>query len=112
MKNTYRHTHTLLHTTHTHTHTHTHVHIYIILSANPSKRQPKYNLPKAAQAQVQFDDKATYPDNRKGNKFAGIDVFFQGVNVQNTKSRIPLPYTSIDETLYLYDGRKTINAIF
>ena len=90
------------------------IYIYIIyiISANPSKRQPKYNLPKAAQAQVQFDDKATYPDNRKGNKFAGIDVFFQGVNVQNTKNRIPLPYTSIDETLYLYDGRKTINAIF
>ena len=52
---------------------------------------------------LEFDDKETRRQRWREDKFATICEFFMKMSENN--GRNPLPYASVDETLYLYRGR-------
>ena len=51
-----------------------------------------------------FDDNSTRKERWTTDKYAAFRDFFELMNKNNATSRIPSPYTSIDETLYPYRG--------
>ena len=53
---------------------------------------------------IEFDDLETRPQRWKEDKFACIREFFEKVNKQHAKMRIPSAHLAIDETLYPYRG--------
>ena len=54
---------------------------------------------------LKFDDKETQRQRWREDKFAAIREFFMKMNKNNGRCRNPLPYVSVDETLYPYRGR-------
>ena len=54
---------------------------------------------------LEFDDKETWWHQWREEKFAAICEFFMKMNENNGRCRNPLPYMSVDETLYPYRGR-------
>ena len=54
---------------------------------------------------LEFDDKETWWQQCREDKFATIREFFMKINESNGRCRNPLPYVSVDETLYPYRGR-------
>ena len=54
---------------------------------------------------LEFDDKDIRPGRWEEDKYAAIRSFFEKVNVNNAKLRVPSPYVSVDETLYPYRGK-------
>ena len=53
---------------------------------------------------LSFDDKDTRAERWKLDKYAAFRDFFERMNVNNARARVPSSYTSIDETLYPYRG--------
>ena len=54
---------------------------------------------------LEFDDEETHRQRWREDKFAAICEFFMKMNKNNGKCHNPLPYVSVDETLYPYRGR-------
>ena len=54
---------------------------------------------------LEFDDKETQRQRWREDKFAAIREFFMKMKENNGRCCNPLPYVSIDETLYHYHGR-------
>ena len=54
---------------------------------------------------LEFDDKETRWQQWRKDKFAAIRGFFMKMNEINGRCCNPLPYVSVDETLYPYCGR-------
>ena len=54
---------------------------------------------------ITFDDKSTWDECKKNDKYACIHELFETINENNAKYRYPSSMLSIDETLYLYRGR-------
>ena len=60
---------------------------------------------------IQLDNKTSYHKRWKRDKFGAIWILYEEVNVQNAKNKTSSTYTSIDERLYLYCGKKKSNKI-
>ena len=54
---------------------------------------------------LEFDNKETRRQRWREDKFAAICEFFKKMNKNNRRCRNPLPFVSVDETLYPYRGR-------
>ena len=54
---------------------------------------------------VEFDDKETWQQRWREDKFDAIHEFFMKMNESNGRCCNPSPYVSVDETLYPYRGR-------
>ena len=57
---------------------------------------------------IQLDNKTSCHKRWKRDKFGAIWILYEEVNVQNAKNKTSSTYTSIDERLYLYCGKKKI----
>ena len=51
---------------------------------------------------ITSDDKPTWNDRWKNDKYACMREMLKKMNLQNAKRRFPLPSLAIDETLYPY----------
>ena len=58
---------------------------------------------------LEFDDKETRRQRWREDKFAAIREFFMKMSKNNEKCHNPLPYVSVDETLYPYRERIGMN---
>ena len=54
---------------------------------------------------LEFDNKETWRQQWREDKFASIREFFMKMNKSNRRCRNPLPYVTVDETLYPYCRR-------